>query len=326
MNSRQRFLETMAFGAPDHPPLFREGMRNNVFKVWRSQGLESEEQLSSRFRYDQREEIEPDLYPIPAIRTWPKTLSDLTAFKRHLNPQLRKRLPKSWRRSVRQWKKHESALILRVSEGFFLTMGVEEWGRFEEVLRLTIDQPQLVHEMMMAQGEFAAEVTQLILDEIEVDAILFGEPISSSSGPLISPSMYEEFVLPSYEPVLNIAEAMGVNNRILRTYANSKALLPSILRTRINCIWACESNDPSLDYRLLRQEYGTDLKLIGGIDTNVLRMDKGRIRKELEEKVPMLVEQGGYVPLLDGRIRRVVPFDNYVFYRNMLEEIVIGSN
>ena len=103
-------------------------------------------------------------------------------------------------------------------------------------------------------------------------------------------------------------------------------LLPSILGTRINCIWACECNDPGLDYRLLRQEFGTDLRLIGGIDTNVLRMDKGRIREEVEKKVPVLVEQGGYLPLLDGRIREVIPFDNYVYYRNLIEEIVIGSD
>ena len=82
----------------------------------------------------------------------------------------------------------------------------------------------------------------------------------------------------------------------------------------------------SLDYHLLRQEFGTDLRLIGGIDTNVLRMDKEQIREEVEKKVPVLVEQGGYVPLLDGRIRKVVPLDNYVYYRDMLEEIVIGNN
>jgi hypothetical protein len=326
MNSRQRFLETMAFGAPDHPPLFREGMRKNVFNVWKTQGLESEEQLSNLFSYDQREEIEPDLYPIPAIRVWPKTIHDLTKFKRHLNPKHRNRLPKNWRQNVRRWKEHQSTLILRVGIGFFLTMGVEEWDRFEDALRLTIDQPQLVREMMMVQGEFAAQITQQILDEIEVDAILFGEPISSSSGPLISPQMYEDLVLPSYEPVLDMAQGYGVKTFILRTYANSKALLPSILRTRINCIWACECNDQSLDYRLLRQEFGKELKLIGGIDTNVLRMDKGRIRREVERTVPALVEQGGYIPLLDGRIRKVVPYENYVYYRNLLEEIVIGKS
>lgn len=324
MNSRQRFLETMAFGSPDHPPLFREGMRKDVFKAWKKQGLKNEDQLTSKFNYDQWDEIEPDLYPIPDIRNWPKTIHDLKNFKNHLDPRDRKRLPKNWSRRIKRWKKRDSALIFRVGIGFFLTLGVEEWDRFEEAIYLTIDQPDLVREMMMAQGELAAQVAQQILGEVKVDAILFGEPISSSSGPLISPSMYEEFVLPSYEPVLDVAESKDIKTIILRTYANSKALLPTIFKTRINCLWSCECNHPALDYRRLRQELGEDLKLIGGIDTNILRTDKDRIREEIESKVPVLIKQGGYIPLLDGRIREVVPFDNYVFYRDLLEEIVIG--
>lgn len=325
MNSRQRFLETMSFGSPDHAPLFKEGMRRNVFKIWKKQGLDSEEDISRRFHYDLREEIEPVHYPIPPIRHWPKSIADLERFKRHLNPKHRRRLPNNWRRNVHNWKNRDSVLILTVHIGFFLTMGVEEWGRFEEAIRLTVDEPQLVRGMMQVQGEFAALLTERILREVEVDAVLFGEPISSSHGPLISPQMYEDFVLLSYEPILDVVEKFGVKNIILRTYANSKVLLPSILNTRINCLWVCECNEPALDYRHLRQEFGSDLKLIGGIDTNVLRTDKKAIRKEIEDKVPPLLEEGGFVPLLDGRIREVVPFENYVYYRRLLEDIVIGD-
>jgi uroporphyrinogen decarboxylase len=202
---------------------------------------------------------------------------------------------------------------------------VEEWNRFEEALYLTIDQPQLVGEMMMAQGEFASLVTQRILAEIDVDAILFGEPISGSGGPLISPRMYEDFVLPSYEPVLDIAESMRIKTIILRTYANTKSLLPSIFKSRINCLWACECSDPAMDYRHLRQEFGSKLKLIGGIDANVLHMDKEKIQEEVESKVPPLIDQGGFIPLLNGRIREVVPYENYLFYRDLLEKIVIPN-
>lgn len=325
MNSRQRFLETMAFGSPDHAPLFKEGMRSSVFNIWEKQGLRSEQDLAPIFHYDLREEIEPDHYPIPDIRHWPESIKQLEEFKRHLNPDHRRRLPKSWGRKVREWKNRQSALILRVHIGFFLTMGVENWGRFSEAIRLTIDDPDLVHGMLRVQGEFAASLTKRILQDVEVDAVLFGEPISSSHGPMISPQMYDEFVLPSYEPILDVVEAFGVKNIILRTYANSKALLPTILQTRINCLWACECNDPSMDYRLIRSEFGSDLRLIGGISTNVLLTDKQAIRKEIEDKVPPLLEEGGFVPLLDGRIREVVPFENYVYYRRLLEDIVIGD-
>jgi hypothetical protein len=80
-----------------------------------------------------------------------------------------------------------------------------------------------------------------------------------------------------------------------------------------------------MDYRLLRQEFGHDLRLIGGIDSNILVKGKERIRREVEAKVPILLEQGGYVPLLNGRIRRIVPYENYIHYRQLLEDLVIPS-
>jgi hypothetical protein len=76
-----------------------------------------------------------------------------------------------------------------------------------------------------------------------------------------------------------------------------------------------------MDYGDLRREFGRDLRLIGGIDTDVLREDKPAIQREIEEKVPPLLAEGGYIPLADGRIRADIPFENYVYYRQMLEKV-----
>ena len=67
-----------------------------------------------------------------------------------------------------------------------------------------------------------------------------------------------------------------------------------------------------------------DLRLIGGIDLDVLREGKEAIRREVEQKVPPLLEQGGYVPLADGRVREDIPFENYVYYRELLERVTQG--
>jgi hypothetical protein len=150
---------------------------------------------------------------------------------------------------------------------------------------------------------------------------LFSEPIGGNYGPLISPQMYEDMVLRSYEPVLNVLNKYGVETIVFVTYANARVLVPSILKWGFNCLWACEVNVEAMDYRDLRREFGRDLRLIGGIDLDALRRDKEAIRRELEEKVPPLVADGGYVPLADGRVRVDVPFENYVYYRELLERV-----
>jgi len=98
-------------------------------------------------------------------------------------------------------------------------------------------------------------------------------------------------------------------------------LIPSILKWGFNCLWACEVNVEAMDYRDLRREFGRDLRLIGGIDVDAVRQGKQAIRQEIEEKVPPLLADGGYVPLADGRIRQDMPFENYIYYRQLLIDI-----
>lgn len=321
MNSRERFRETMRYGAPDRVPYFEEGIRKEVIKAWRKQGLPRGVHLAEIFYSDRREEIEVDLEPRPNLRKWPTSRGDLGAMERALDPYDPGRLPGKWAKRVQAWKTRDHLLMLRVHRGLFLSMGVRGWGRFKEVIRMLIYEPDIVRQAMSIQGEFAAKLTERVLEQVDVDAAVFSEPIGENHGPLISPRMYEELVLPSYEPLLDLLGRHGVETIIFRTFANARLLIPSILKWGFNCLWACEVSLEEMDYRDLRLEFGRGLRMIGGIDLDALRHDKEAIRREVEEKLPPLLADGGYVPLADGRVREDVPYENYVYYRRLLEEV-----
>jgi hypothetical protein len=321
MNSSERFRETMRYGRPDRVPYFEEGVRAEVLKVWQRQGLPTDANLSQMFPSDQREEILVDLEPLPKLKKWPTSRPELEALRRNLDPYDSRRLPNKWPKRISAWQTRDHVLMLRVHRGFFLSMGVNDWRRFTEVVRLVIEDPQFVREAMAIQGEFAARLAERVLREVEVDAAVFTEPIGGSDRPLISPRMYEEFVLTSYKPVFDVLGRYGVETIVFRTFANTRILIPSILKWGFTCLWACEVNNEAMDYRDLRREFGRDLRLIGGIDLDALRGDKEAVRREVEEKVPPLVADGGYVPLADGRVREDVRFENYVYYRRLLEKV-----
>ena len=321
MNSRERFLEVMRFGSPDRVPYFEEGIRDEVLKVWRKQGLARGVDIRRLFPLDRHEELEPDVEPVPTIANWPASLSGLGVLRKSLDPHDDGRLPRDLAAHVRAGKSRDYTLFLRMHRGFFLSMGVRGWKRFNELIKLLIFDPELVRESMSIQGDFAASLAERVLRMVDVDAVVFSEPIGGNDKPLISPRMYEEFVLKSYEPLLAVIRQYGVETIIFRTYANARILIPSILKWGFNCLWACEVNTAAMDYRDLRKEFGRDLRLIGGIDLDALRHGKEAIKREIEEKVPALLADGGYVPLADGRIRDDVPFENYVYYRRLLETV-----
>jgi Uroporphyrinogen decarboxylase (URO-D) len=320
MNSRTRFLETMRFGQPDRVPYFQEGLREEVLQTWVSQGLGSPSDLASMFPIDGREEVEIDGYPHPGFILWPNSITGLGGLRRRLKPK-ESRLPEGWRTKGTIWRTREGVLMLEVHHGFFLTMGVNDWKRFYQVMQALTDRPDYVLGVMYIEAEMVAILLERFLSEVQIDAAIFSEPIGGNNGSLISPRMYEKFVLSTYLPILNVLNHHGVEFIILRTYANARVLIPSMLKFGINCLWACETNAEAMDYRSIRGEFGRDLRLIGGIDLDMLREGKEAIRREIEEKVPPLLEQGGYVPLADGRVRADIPFENYLFYRRLLEEV-----
>lgn len=321
MTARERFTETMRYGAPDRVPYFEEGLRDDVLEQWRQQGLAPDADLSALFEIDRREQIPVDLEPRPRLEAWPLSRAGLRALRRRLDPHDPGRLPDDWAARVEAWRTRDHVLQLPVHRGFFLSMGARDWARFAEAIYLLHDAPALVGDIMALYGEFHARLAERVLRDVEVDFATFSEPIGGNDGPLLSPRAYEEFVLASYRPVLEVLRRGGVETIVFVTYANARVLLPCVLEAGFNCLWACEVETAAMDYRALRRRFGRSLRLIGGIDLDTLLKGQAAIRREIEARVPPLLAQGGYVPLADGRVRANVSLENYLYYRRVLAEV-----
>lgn len=324
MNSRQRFLETMCGGRPDHPPLFPEGIRAQVLRAWRTQGLPVRQRLESLFYYDAFEELSPEIYPIPEISDWSNKKGVLKQLRQRLDPDDPRRLPSGWAAKLRGWKNRQHPLFLRIHQGILQSLGVQGWQRFEEALLLLVEDPEFVQAVLEIQASFAAALAANVLRKVDIDAAIFSEPIAGMSGALISPHMYRQFALRSYTPIFDVLERFGVPVVIWRSYANPSNLIPEIVRSRFTAIWACETNPKVVDYQRLRERFGPKMGLIGGIDTDVLRLGPDEIRRAVEGVLP-LIQQGRFIPLADGRVREGIPYENYATYRRTLEELVIQS-
>ena len=321
MNSRERFRETMRYGTPDRVPLFEEGLRDDVRERWAEQGLPLDADLTRLFRTDVRERIPVELDPLPDLERWPESLAELKILEERLDPDDPARFPADWAERVRAWRSREHLLELFVHRGFFLSMGVDAWTRFEQAVLQIHDAPDLVHGIMEAHSRLAVGLIERVLQDVEIDFATFSEPIGGNDRPLLSPKTYREFVMASYLPILETLRRHGVETIVYMTYANSRALLPVVADAGFDCLWACEVNPEAMDYRAIRREFGRDLRLIGGIDLDALREGKEAVRAEMETRARPLLAEGGYIPLADGRVRVDVPYENYALYRRMLEEI-----
>jgi uroporphyrinogen decarboxylase len=180
----------------------------------------------------------------------------------------------------------------------------------------------MVEDLINRTTDFYCVSIERVLSKVSVDYASFYEPIAYNLGPVISPGMFERFAIPGYKKVIDLLEKYHIPLRIFCTTGGDlTSLLPSLIDAGINGLWISNISSAGMEYPKLRRQFGSEVALIGGIDSTALARDEAAVRKAVEETVPELLESGHYLPCLDDRPRSNIPFANYRLYRHILDEI-----
>ncbi|MCP4668699.1 MAG: hypothetical protein GY849_20335, partial [Deltaproteobacteria bacterium] len=187
-----------------------------------------------------------------------------------------------------------------------------------------LESPQMVEDLVDRTTDFYCICLERVLSQAPVDYAALYEPIASNTGPVISPAMFERFAMPGYKKVLGLLEKFEVPLRIFCTTGGDlTSLLPSLIEAGVNGLWISNIQSAGMEYKTLRQTFGPEIALIGGIDSGALAGDEADVRRDVEETVPPLLESGRYLPCLDDRPRNNVPFARYRLFRKLLEELAL---
>jgi hypothetical protein len=308
--------------AVDRPPLLEEGIREGVLERWRRQGLPPGQTHIDVFGLIPHENIGPDL----KFRSgYFGRIFDLAMgeYRQAFDISLR-RFPEDWPETVRRLEGRDHVVCIWASRGFFQALGVGDWPTLEKVLIGTVKAPGWIRDRMELYGEFCARMLEQTMRDVDPEFIYLSEPISNNTGPLISPAMFEEFMIPVYGRIVATARGLGCDNILLSTYGDTSLLFPALIEAGISMLWISEAAEvPELDYRRIRQEFGPDLGLIGGIPLSILRCGSPSLIKEtLGDLVPSLLQSGRYVPLASGRVREEIHWSAYRCYREALADLI----
>jgi hypothetical protein len=308
----------------DRPPFLEEGVRDEVLDRWHKEGLAAGKTHLDLFGLTPHENIGPDLKYRSRYYGRVMDLSGNEYGKAF--DVSRRRFPPDWKETVRRLEDRDHVVCIWASRGFFQALGVGDWPTLERALIGTIKEPGTIRNRMEMYGEFCSRMLERTLQEVDPEFVYLSEPISNNSGPLISPAMFEEFMIPVYGRITATARSSGCHNILLSTYGDTSRLFPALFEAGISMLWVSEAAEvPELDYRRIRSEFGPDLGLIGGIPLSILRSgSRDLIRAKLEEVVPPLLESGRYVPLAGGRVREEIAWPAYRYYREVLAELVFS--
>lgn len=325
MNERERFQRVFHGEPVDRPPLLDEGVRDEVISQWHREGMPGDKTHLDIFGLTPHENIGPNLRFRNRYYGRIMELSEKEYGQCYnITP---KRFPRDWVETVERLQKRDHIVCIWACRGFFQALGVGDWPTLKQVLEGVIRDPGGVGKKLAIYGDFCAEMLDMTLDDIDPEFIFLGEAISDNNGPLISPRMFEELMIPAYEKIIRTAKSRGVEHILVSTYGNSAGVLPALFKAGMNILWVSEAAEThEMDYRHLRRQYGPELGLIGGIPLSILRSGEG---DEMERKLKAIVEPlmagGRYIPLAGGRVREETPWPVYKRYREILNEIITAK-
>jgi len=145
------------------------------------------------------------------------------------------------------------------------------------------------------------------------DGILYYEDLGYKQTPFMSPSMYQEIIMPMHKRTIDYAHLHNLPV-IMHSCGFVEPLLPYMIEVGIDCLQAIEVK-AGMDLLRIYEKYGDKIALMGGIDVRTLYTnDKEIIDKELNEKIPVVKKGFGYVLHSDHSIPNTVDYDTFQYY------------
>ena len=216
---------------------------------------------------------------------------------------------------------HAAGLPVRFNAGS-LYGWLRNWMGVEDFSITILTEKKWVEEMMEHLTEMTIYLIEKTLPGLEVDVAWWWEDMCYNRGPLISPKLFKELMVPRYRRITDTLRKYGIDTNILDCDGNIHELVPGWLEGGINVMFPIES--AHTDVMKLRKEFGKDVLLIGAVDKRALVKGKEAIDEELARLRP-LVEKGGYIPTVDHRVPADVSFDNYLYYVEKKRELLLGG-
>ena len=257
---------------------------------------------------------------IPHFVSWPVTTSEdfEQLAEERLSPDTPGRFPADWKKQVARLNAYDGVVAIGGYPcGFF---GSPRFLMGEvELMVGYLQNPKLIKRIIDHLANLWAVLYDRVLSEVKVDCIHIWEDMSYKNGPLISPQLFEEFMVPAYRKVTDVARSHGVSVVLVDTDGDCTKLIPGFLQGGVTGLYPFEVQ-AGMDVRKIREAFPR-LQIMGGIDKKELAKDRESIDRELEKRIPGMVETGGYIPMVDHQVPPDVSFENYTYYRRRLAEL-----
>ncbi len=194
-----------------------------------------------------------------------------------------------------------------------------------ELLYLVHDNPVLIHDCMQTWLTLADAVIARHQQHVTIEEVFFAEDICYNHGPLISPDMMREFILPYYQQLIGNVKSRNIDqSRRLYIQVDTDGFCDPVIPVYREAhgldVMSPFEVASGCDVVRTGREY-PDLVISGGLDKRVLARTKADIDEMVERIIPAMRERGGYIPTIDHGTPEETPYENYLHFRQRMLEL-----
>ena len=161
---------------------------------------------------------------------------------------------------------------------------------FERFFARLMDDPAFIHRLLEVRTDWCIALYQEAV-RLGAELLVLGDDAGHRDGPMISPLMWRESVLPCHR---RIVEELNVP-LIWHSDGNVESLLPMAIEAGFIGVHGLEPA-AGMDLSRIKQECGQDLVLIGNVDVRVLcGSDLEAVRREVRRCIQEGAPGGGYM-------------------------------
>ena len=209
------------------------------------------------------------------------------------------------------------AVVWITLEGFFwfcrTLMG------FDRLMFAYYDHPELIHRINEDLLAFNLALLDKIAKVCVPTFMTIAEDMSYNNGPMISRSVFDEFMAPYYRRLLARAKELDMLT-VVDTDGDITLLAPWLESVGVEGVLPLE-RQAGVDGMKLRQQF-PKLGMVGHYDKMVMNRGEAAIRAEFERLQP-LMKTGGFVPSVDHQTPPGVSLEEYGIYLRLLKEYVV---
>jgi uroporphyrinogen decarboxylase len=99
-----------------------------------------------------------------------------------------------------------------------------------------------------------------------VDAYFFGNDFGTQLDLMISPALFDRFILPWFQKLTDQARRRGLQV-ILHSCGSIHRVIPKLIAAGVNCLHPLQAKAANMDAETLSRDFGGKIAFLGGVDT-----------------------------------------------------------